>query len=349
MEQTININPLYHDVRALLHACQEGQSDKVISQADKLTQLTLISLAEDEDNLTDFKRYLKIFIRLVRSLAPSLTQFDFNSTPIFTDWNLLDKVCQGETLLHKACKGGHADLVQILIDENEADFKAQDIKKHMPLHLAALHGHIELVEKYISSHSTVGDAESTTLLHMACQGGHIRLVRRLIKKYAADVNARDFNKNTPLSLAVWKGHRNVVHELIEVFKCDRYVKGFKKRTLLHQACLGGHLKLTDMLISKYTFRLHIKDKSKNAPICLAARKGHRRLVTQLIDRYECDPNIIGSAGKMLLHHACEGGHLELARILISKYGLNLNAEDKYGNTPLKLAVLHNHSSKWNVT
>ena len=331
MEQTI-IDKLYHGVRTLLHACQEGQSDEMISQA-----VTLISLVEDEDDrLTDFKRNLKIFIRLVRNQAPSLGPFDFNSTPTFADWNLLDKVCQGETLLHRACKGGHADLVQILIDENKADFEAQDIKKRMPLHLAALHGHNELVEKYISSHSTVGDAESTTLLHMACQGGHIRLVRRLIKKYAADVNARDSNKNTPLSLAAWKGHRNVVHELIEVFKCNCYVKGFKKRTLLHQACLGGHLELTDMLISKYKFQLHIKDKSKNAPICLAARKGHRRLVTQLIDKHECAPNIIGSAGKTLLHHACEGGHLKLARILVSEYGLDLNAKDKRGNTPLKL-------------
>ena len=98
-----------------------------------------------------------------------------------------------------------------------------------------------------------------------------------------------------------------------------------------------------MLISKYTFQLHTKDKSKNAPICLAARKGHRRLVTQLIDRYECDPSIIGSAGKTLLHHACEGGHLKLAKILVREYGLDLNAKDKHGNTPLKLAVLHNDS------
>ena len=64
-----------------LHACQEGQSDEVISQAD-----TLISLVEDEDDrLTDFKRNLKIFIQLVRNLAPSLGPFDVTSTPTFAD------------------------------------------------------------------------------------------------------------------------------------------------------------------------------------------------------------------------------------------------------------------------
>ena len=193
------MDTLYRGVRDLLHAYASQEG-----QSDKAE--ILISLAEDEDN---FRRNLK----------------------------KIDK--QGKTLLHKACKAGDADLVQLLIDENEADFMAQDIKKRMPLHLAALHGHNELVEKYISSHSTVGDAESTTLLHMACQGGHIRLVRRLIKKYAADINAQDSNKNTPLSLAVWKGHTKVVHELIGVFKCDRYVRIFKKRMLATSPSMSG--------------------------------------------------------------------------------------------------------------
>ena len=143
----------------------------------------------------------------------------------------------GRTLLHQACKSGHSNLAQVLIDEFGSNLHAEDDDHHTPPHLAALNGHGDLttllVDKYGYPTESSG-TQSTTLLHMACLGGHLELVETLINDYGSEIDAIDSSNNTALSLAESKGHNEVVALIIKTLQ-NNPRRRFNEQALQNQA------------------------------------------------------------------------------------------------------------------
>ncbi len=88
-----------------------------------------------------------------------------------------------------------------------------------PLHLAALHGHVEVAEALIKQRADVNRLSTRTVpgpdgeleirtgrtpLHLAVTGNHLEFVQLLIKN-RADVNVKNGHGMTPLDLATSKG------------------------------------------------------------------------------------------------------------------------------------------------
>jgi ankyrin repeat protein len=108
----------------------------------------------------------------------------------------------GNTPLHKAAMHGHVEVVQLLLGEHSADVNLKNIDGYTPLHLAALIGHIEEVRILLehSADSNLKNADGDTPLHYTAGKGQVEIVELFLRKGAA-VNSRNNRGDTPLKAA----------------------------------------------------------------------------------------------------------------------------------------------------
>ena len=190
-------------------------------------------------------------------------------------------------------------------------------------------GFVEFIDNY---------GRVRTLLHQACEEGIVSFVQILIRKYKADITARDDQNSTLLHVAAYSGKAEVVLCLIDEFGCDPNVQGNIGKSLLHDACQGGNVNLVQTLIRKYKADLYARDNENSTPLHVAAYSGNQDVAFCLIEEFGCDPNVQGCIGKSLLHDACQGGNVSLVQTLIRKYKADINARDEQNSTPLHVAA-----------
>ncbi|XP_064884448.1 ankyrin repeat domain-containing protein 27 isoform X6 [Columba livia] len=117
-----------------------------------------------------------------------------------------------------------------------------------PLHMAALHGHSELVSLLLRHGARISarNAKHAVPLHLACQKGHFQVVKCLMD-YNAKQNKKDIYGNTPLIYACLNGQYETTALLLQhgaaVNLCNA-----KGNTALHEAVLGRHEALVELLL-----------------------------------------------------------------------------------------------------
>ncbi|KAB8260580.1 ankyrin repeat-containing domain protein [Aspergillus pseudonomiae] len=134
--------------------------------------------------------YQRAFSSLVPSEEPARTQ--------------LLALVAGCTPLTCAAEGGHATVVQMLL-ENEEDVNERGMteKEQSPIHLAALNGHVAVVKLLLERGANVEaqDVNMDTPLCLAvatCQAA----VVDLLLEYKAKVNVRNSEGQTPLAILI---------------------------------------------------------------------------------------------------------------------------------------------------
>ncbi|WP_250294742.1 ankyrin repeat domain-containing protein [Wolbachia endosymbiont of Oedothorax gibbosus] len=156
----------------------------------------------------------------------------------------------GYTPLHVAVMHGHIDVVNILM-ASKANVDAMDkTYKYTPLYWAARNGYIEIVKVLIAGKASVNTANKYgyTPLHEAAQNGYIEIVGILILG-KADVNTADEYGYTPLHGATQYGHIDVVNALI-AGKANVNVVDEKELTPLHLAVQNGCVKIVKALLEE---------------------------------------------------------------------------------------------------
>ncbi len=158
---------------------------------------------------------------MTRQLAPTLHRAAITRTAVLAlvFWLMLGTPAwsQGRTRtpLHWAAQHGHVEVVQTLID-NGADVNAQDVFGRTPLHLAV--GHPRIITLLLDAGANVDarDSLSNTPLHRAVPS--IESVDTLIRA-GADVRAENTSGNTPLDIAMRYGNSRrsvaIVQRLVE--------------------------------------------------------------------------------------------------------------------------------------
>jgi len=268
----------------------------------------------------------------------------------------------GYTPLHEASNAAffnNAEKVMKLLISAGADVNAKDNEGLIPLHYAATKNAAAMLIASGSGVNTKGQ-NGLTPLHARAQNS-VEIVELLIEK-DADVNALDYNGNTPLDIT---RDPDLTYNSVERERIANLFRKHGGKTSAELNGLSGSIASPKKTASKQeSYRLAankdllydtkfgtIEDVKKHlangadvnakgdfidgVPLCNAAKYGKRDIVDLLISK---GANLEAmNIDRTPLHFAVIEGHKEIVELLISK-GADLSAKDPGLNSPLDLAI-----------
>ncbi|XP_068812341.1 ankyrin repeat domain-containing protein 27 isoform X5 [Struthio camelus] len=133
-----------------------------------------------------------------------------------------------------------------------------------PLHMAALHGHSELVSLLLKNGANISakNAKHAVPLHLACQKGHFQVVKCLMD-YNAKQNKKDMYGNTPLIYACLNGQYETAALLLQ-HGASVNLSNAKGNTALHEAVIGKNEGLVELLLRNGA-ATHIRNERRCTP------------------------------------------------------------------------------------
>ena len=243
--------------------------------------------------------------------------------------------CGPSGLLHEALREGNIEAVKQAIADG-VDVNAKDDYGVTPMYRAAYIGHKEIANLLISKGADVNakNDDGWTPLHQASAGGHKEVAELLIGK-GADVNAKADDGRTPLHSAAYWGRKEVAALLIGKgadVNTKIEVGEYKGQTPLDIATLPNNPNKTE---TADLLRKHGGKSGAEDSIHIASQMGNIKAVKQhLVDGV--DVNAKNRYGSTPLHYAAMEGHKEIVELLISK-GADVDAKSNRGTTPLLAA------------
>ncbi|XP_044259128.1 protein fem-1 homolog CG6966 isoform X1 [Tribolium madens] len=194
----------------------------------------------------------------------------------------------GATPLVIACRNGHYDVAEYLIERCHADieqpgsvmFDGETIEGAPPLWCAAAAGHLDIVKLLISHGAKVNSTTRTnsTPLRAACFDGHLDIVKYLVQ-HGADIEVANRHGHSCLMIACYKGHIQIARYLLSL-KASVNRKSVKGNTALHDCAESGSLEILKLLIDNGA-TMDV-DSYGMTPLLAAAVTGHNHIVEYLI-------------------------------------------------------------------
>eukprot|EP00746_Dinoflagellata_sp_MGD_P053445 gnl/MRDRNA2_/MRDRNA2_23519_c0_seq2.p1 gnl/MRDRNA2_/MRDRNA2_23519_c0~~gnl/MRDRNA2_/MRDRNA2_23519_c0_seq2.p1 ORF type:complete len:478 (-),score=75.29 gnl/MRDRNA2_/MRDRNA2_23519_c0_seq2:13-1386(-) len=216
-------------------------------------------------------------------------------------------------------------------------------KNAQPLHVAALKGHVSVIEWLVTYKVSISAVETRggTPLHLACQGGHLRAVDLLTSHRAnVAVATTQSDASQPMHFAAQDGHADVV-EFLAQCRADIAATNGHGDMPIHLAAAYGHTSTLKALATPQSISAkHTGTKHGWQPLHFAAERGHFSVVKELISLR----SNVGAAekhGGQALHIAALHGNAALVELLVHM-GASLEAEDNNGNKPKDIATSRGH-------
>uniref|UniRef100_A0A2A4K246 Protein fem-1 homolog CG6966 n=1 Tax=Heliothis virescens TaxID=7102 RepID=A0A2A4K246_HELVI len=195
----------------------------------------------------------------------------------------------GATPLVIACRNGHYDVAEYLIERCKADieqpgsvtFDGETIEGAPPLWCAAAAGHLQLVKLLVRAGANVNSTTRThsTPLRAACFDGHSDIVKFLVEN-GADIEIANRHGHTCLMIACYKGHIRIAKYLLSL-NADVNRKSVKGNTALHDCAESGSLNILKMLLG-HGATMDV-DSYGMTPLLAASVTGHTHIVEHLIN------------------------------------------------------------------
>ncbi|XP_058770243.1 protein VAPYRIN-LIKE-like [Vicia villosa] len=215
-------------------------------------------------------------------------------------------------VLHEAAVLDRIDVVKFLFDYfgDELDVNSVNSESKTPTHMAAMEGHVSVIEFLVSvgANPNAVDSKNWTPLHHAASRNHYKAVEFLLEH--SDVKyARDINGKTPFEIAEESGHTRLFgllrygDALLRAARVDN-VHALKR-------CLGEGAEVNR------------KDQNGWTPLHWASFKGRIKSVKVLLE-HGAEVDCVDDAGYTPLHCAAEAGHLQVALVLIAHGGCQTN-------------------------
>ncbi|CAM9915599.1 unnamed protein product, partial [Pylaiella littoralis] len=128
----------------------------------------------------------------------------------------LEKKTRNNTPLEAACWGGHADIVEMLIDAG-GDVNAEDHEEFTCLHAAAFKGFADVIALLLDNGANIEarDDAGSTPFAIATLNGHFRAMRLLARR-GANVSPLANDRVSPLSMACCTGSESRIRALLQL-------------------------------------------------------------------------------------------------------------------------------------
>lgn len=233
-----------------------------------------------------------------------------------------------DRFLHYAASMDRVDLMEILcLGYADIDLNSIDSQGRTPLHIAAIHGHVEVTQFLVSvgSDTDMLDSQGWTPLHFAAYQGHVEAVVILLNHSNFAKYVLTNQGKTAYELAVDKGHTKLydilqlgdtLHRaarkggLGDIKKCiveGANVNGKDQNgwTPLHRAAFKGRIEVVKVLV-KHGAKLDVVDYCGYTPLRLAMEAGQKDVVMYLIAR-GAKANLKSFKAKRVV--SCDFGHL----------------------------------------
>ena len=261
----------------------------------------------------------------------------------------------GWTPLHRACEGGHVEVVRALVSDawnkrgqggvnlgglpyqisiGLANVDPVNNDGSTPLFVAAMNGHIEVVHALVDAGANVNKArdDGFTPLFMAAYKGNIEVVRALLEVIRLNTGVNGLSKivnqavdgDTPLFMAANEGHHEVVGALLNAgASVDK--KRDDGMTPLFFAAENGHIEVVDALVNAGA-NVDKKRDDGMTPLIMAAYKGHIDVVRALVNAgANMDNKLKGYTGtdRTALFMAARNGHENVVEFLVTEFAKKL--------------------------
>ncbi|XP_062588811.1 uncharacterized protein LOC134250466 [Saccostrea cucullata] len=122
-------------------------------------------------------------------------------------------VCKdtGETMLHRAARLGHLDVVIYCLQSGDVDVNTKDNAGYTPLHECCVSGNLEIARLLLSRGANVNCASQDGIrpIHDAVENDNVEMVRLLIV-YGADPTLATYTGASPLKIAHSEGMRSLI-------------------------------------------------------------------------------------------------------------------------------------------
>ena len=245
------------------------------------------------------------------------------------------------TAIYRAAEDGNYPLTKCLVDHN-ADVNLPHHNGWTPLHAAADLYREDLIDLLVQGGAEVDCKTSTGAIPLTLARERDSVVRLLLRK-GADINQCNYQGLTPLMYAAANGYIPVAKTLLEHnaapdLEIDRVLSQWSGYTALSFAAAFGKPETIRPLVEAGADLKHETEEGLS-PIHLA--KAPETLRSLLEFRRMIDIDQTASRGQTALHRGIGlSRSLETIKLLVNG-GANLNAQDKYRDTPLSIAAREN--------
>ena len=227
---------------------------------------------QDKDYIIAFKSGNKL---VAEQLLPSIPE-PATITTTFKMSALYSNAISLVSLLHLAAYWGWRNIVIVLVSVYKCAANCKDKKGHIPLHYAALNGHLEVVKYFIVElHCDPMDKNNSygrTPLHFACYHGNLNIAQYLIREEHCNPSCENNGGYTPLHYACRDGYLNIAQYLIREEHCNPSCENNNGDTPLYYACLLDHAHIVQYLLSTGRVNPLTKNKYGSTALSWASRK-----------------------------------------------------------------------------
>lgn len=240
--------------------------------------------------------------------------------------------CKKDWFLHEAAAVGCVEMLEILClgYGDNIDVNLVDLKGQTALHIASIHGHLEVVGFLLSEGSDPdgADTKGWTPLHFSAREGHLEVVKVLLDHSIFSKYAITKEGKTAYALAEEKGHDHL-YDMLHL------------EDMLHRAARVGDVHAMKSCLAEGG-NVNAKDQNGWSPLHRAVFKGQIECVKLLIS-HGAVVDAVDDHGYTPLYLATEAGHSQVSMYLIS-HGAKANIKSLQEKTSRDFNCFRHHAS-----
>ncbi|XP_004494896.1 ankyrin repeat-containing protein At5g02620-like isoform X1 [Cicer arietinum] len=266
---------------------------------------------------------------------------------------------RGDLPIHLAARAGNLSRVKEIIqncsnNETKDLLAKQNLEGETPLYVASENGHdlvVSEILKYLDLQTaSIVARNGYDPFHVAAKQGHLEVLRELLHSFPNLAMTTDLSNSTALHTAATQGHIDVVNLLLESDSNLAKIARNNGKTVLHSAARMGHLEVVKALLNKDPSTGFRTDKKGQTALHMAVKGQNEEILLELVKPDPAVLNLEDNKGNTALHIAAKKGRNQVfpfsltvfivyknVRCLLSMEGININATNKAGETPLDIA------------